>query len=305
MVAFIPHTNTALRYVDSFGKVIAGAESNTAIGLAKLGCSTGWFSKVGNDEFGEFVIREIRGEGVDTSRVIRDSEHPTGIMFKQFAENKESSVFYYRKDSAASTLSPADIDPVYIADTRILMISGITPALSESCQETIRFAIHLARENGVQVCFDPNIRRKLWNEVDAKKVLEPILSQSDIVCLGMNEASLLTGETTPENAARNLRDRGALWIGIKLGSEGAYVADQHRGIHIPAYPISVIDNIGAGDAFNAGFLFGILEKKNLEDCGRLGTIMGALAVSTYGDIEGLPNRTVLEKLATGFVEATR
>ncbi len=305
MVAFIPTTRTALRYVNTFGKVIAGAESNVAIGLSKLGHSTGWISKVGDDEFGEFIIREIRGEGVDTSHVVRDTEHSTGIMFKQFSADNESSVFYYRKNSAASTLSPTDIDESYVRDARILMVSGITPALSPSCRETVFHTVELARRHGVSVCFDPNIRRKLWSEAEARDVLAPLLALSDIVCTGLDEATILTGETSPEQVARTLRARGARWIGVKLGAAGAYVADRDTAVRLPAHPAKVVDTIGAGDAFNSGFLCGILEGKGIEACGRLGTIMGALAVSSYGDIEGLPNRAALEKIACNVREVTR
>lgn len=305
MVAFLPGASTALRYVDSFGKAIAGAESNTAIGLAKLGRSAGWMSKLGKDEFGEYVIREIRGEGVDTSRVVRDGLHPTGVMFKQFTADSESSVFYYRKGSAASTMAPSDLDEAYLRESRVLMVSGITPALSASCRETVEAAVAMARKNGVMVCFDPNIRRKLWTEAEAKEALSPLLAMSDIVFIGMDEAELLTGEMTPRGAVKALRSRGASWIGVKLGAEGAYVADRDSELAIPAYPVKVVDTIGAGDAFNAGFLCGLLEGWGVAECGRLGAIMGGLAVGSYGDIEGLPNRERLERIAAAKAEVKR
>lgn len=305
MVAFLPNTAMALRYVDSFGKAIAGAESNVAIGLAKLGHTAGWISRVGKDEFGEFIIREIRGEGVDTSFVIRDGEHPTGIMFKQFAGDNESSVFYYRKGSAASALCPSDIDERCVRESRVLLVSGITPALSDSCREATLHAVRLARRNGVSVCFDPNIRRKLWSESEAKEVLSPLLSQSDIVLIGMDEAELLTGEDSPRGAARALKGLGVKKIAVKLGSEGAFVADGDSEEMVAARPARVVDTIGAGDAFNSGFLCGLLEGKGIGECGRLGAIMGALAVSSRGDIEGLPSREKLERLAANVDEVRR
>ena len=305
MIAFLPNAHTALRYVQQFTKVVAGAESNVAVGLVKLGHSSGWMSKLGNDEFGQFILRELRGEGVDVSSVLTSDTHPTGIMFKQFTNDKDSSVFYYRNNSAASTFSRDELDKKYIQDAKILLISGITPALSKSCEETTLEAMRFAKEQGILVCFDPNIRRKLWSEQRAKEVLEPLLSLSDIVLLGEDEAQLLMGLSNPTEIVSALRKRGVRWIGIKQGSKGAYVADQNTEHPIPSYPVTVVDTIGAGDAFNAGFLSGLLENKPIRICGKMGAMMGALAVSSYGDFEGLPNRASFDSLFTNKQEVSR
>ncbi|HKM08126.1 MAG TPA: sugar kinase [Sphaerochaeta sp.] len=305
MVAFIPNSHTALRYVNQFTKVVAGAESNVAVGLVKLGHSSGWISKLGNDEFGQFILRELRGEGVDVSSVLISDTHPTGIMFKQFTNDKDSSVFYYRDNSAASTFSKDELNKQYIRDAKILLISGITPALSDSCEETTLEVMRFARKQGILVCFDPNIRRKLWSEERAKNVLEPLLALSDIVLLGIDEAELLLGVSTPPEIVSALRKRDVRWIGIKQGEKGAYVADQNSEISISPYPVTVVDTIGAGDAFNAGFLAGLLENKAIEICGKMGALMGALAVSSYGDFEGLPNRSSFDSIFDNKQEASR
>ncbi|AEV27896.1 sugar kinase, ribokinase [Sphaerochaeta pleomorpha str. Grapes] len=305
MVAFIPNSNTYLRYVNSFGKVTAGAESNVSVGLSKLGHTSGWISKLGDDEFGEFILRELRGEGVDTSRVLRTNLAPTGIMFKQLSSDKESSVFYYRKGSAASLLCPEDLDEEYIKQARILLISGITPALSNSCKETVLRAIEIARANKVLVCFDPNIRRKLWNEDAARMTLLPILSLSDIVLLGDDEANILLGETDQEKIVEALRKLNVRWIAVKKGKEGAYVADSENEFSIPIFPMKVVDTIGAGDAFNAGFISGLLENRPVEECGKMASIMGAFAVSSPGDVEGLPNRKTFDRVASNIKETQR
>ena len=294
MVAFIPGEPTYLRYVDSFGKTCAGAESNVAVGLCKLGRTAGWMSKVGNDEFGEFILRELRGEGVDTSRVLRHPDRPTGIMFKQFVKNSESSVFYYRKNSAAASLCPADLDEAYIASARMLLVSGITPALSPECRAAVDVAVDMAKRHGVLVCFDPNIRKKLWTAAEAKDALTPLLPRCDVVLLGADEAELLLGVSDPGEIVRALRGLGVRWMGIKMGAEGARVADGDRDVRIPAFPVHCVDNIGAGDAFNAGFLCGLLEGAPIEECGRMAALMGALAVSVPGDTEGIPNRAAFD-----------
>lgn len=305
MVAFIPNAHTALRYVEQFAKVVAGAESNTSVGLVKLGHSSGWISKLGNDEFGQFILRELRGEGVDVSSVLISDTNPTGIMFKQFTNNKDASVFYYRSNSAASTFQKQELNKDYIREAKILLVSGITPALSKSCEETTIAAMKFAKDQGILVCFDPNIRQKLWDKKNAKQVLEPLLALSDIVLLGEDEAELLIGLSEPSHIVAALRKRGVSWIGVKQGSKGAYVADKHTEVCIPPYPVTVVDTIGAGDAFNAGFLAGLLEEKPIETCGKMGALMGASAVSSYGDFEGLPNRSTFDKILANKQEPTR
>ncbi len=301
MVAFIPNEQGYIRYCSSFGKKTAGAESNVAIGMAKLGHTSGWVGKIGEDEFGEFILRELRGEGVDISHAVKTPGASTGLMFKQFDAQGQTSVFYYRKDSAGSSLCPDDIDPHYIARAKILHVSGITPALSDSCAETVAYAVHVARQAGCLVSFDPNIRLKLWSAQSAKAALLPLLSQSDIVLLGADEGELLLGTDQPREIIARLRTMGVGRIGLKLGAQGAQAADRTDTFLIPPVQVRVVDTVGAGDAFNAGFLAGVIEGRSVEVCGHMGALMGAMAVSSYGDVEGLPNRKAFD----GFAENTR
>jgi 2-dehydro-3-deoxygluconokinase len=305
LVAFVPNAHTKLRYVQQFSKVVAGAESNVAVGLSKLGHPTGWMSKVGSDEFGQFIIRELRAEGVDTSHVLISDEGPSGIMFKQFSANLASQVFYYRKGSAASTLKVSDLDWEYLKQAKVLHLSGITPALSTSCRDVVDELFSFAKQQGILLSFDPNIRRKLWSEAEAARVLSPLLAQADIVLMGEDEGELLLGSDDRHRIAAMLLEKGAKAIGIKRGGEGAFVADAVAGFDIPIHPVKVVDTIGAGDAFNAGFLAGILEGKPIKECGRMGSLMGALAVSSYGDTEGLPDRKAFDDLMQNEKEIER
>ena len=305
LVSFIPDAHTKLRYVHQFSKVVAGAESNVAVGLSKLGYKAGWISKIGSDEFGAFLIRELRAEGVDTSRVITSDEGPTGLMFKQFSASLDSSVFYYRRGSAASTLCPEDIDWEYLAKTRIIHCSGITPALSSSCKQTVQAIFRFAKEKHILISFDPNIRRKLWSEEEAVRTLRPLLEQADIVLLGEEEGALLLGTEDPETIARLLLEQGSTHVGVKRGSKGSYVADANKGYFIEPYPVEVVDTIGAGDAFNAGFLAGLLDGLPTEQCGKMGSITGSLAVSSYGDVEGFPDRSTFDRIWDNTKEILR
>lgn len=191
MVLFNPDSNGPIRYVQNFNKSIAGAESNVAIALARLGHEVGWFSRLGNDEFGRYIKAVIRGEGVEVSRAITDEEKSTGILFKERFIHSNPNVYYYRKDSAASNLKPEDIDIEYIKKAKILHITGITPALSKSCRDTVLKAIDIARENGVKVSFDPNIRLKLWDIDEATSVLLEIAQKADIIFPGIDEGEIL------------------------------------------------------------------------------------------------------------------
>ncbi|HZJ88016.1 MAG TPA: sugar kinase [Sphaerochaeta sp.] len=305
LVAFIPDSHTKLRYVNTFTKVVVGAESNVAVGLSKLGHKASWLSKVGADEFGHYMIREIRAEGVDTSAVLLDSEHPTALMFKEFSPSLQSSVYYYRANSAASTLSLADIDWDFLRQAKIIHISGITAALSPSCKEVVEAVATFAKEEGIRFSFDPNIRKKLWSMEEAKKTLTPLLALSDLVLLGDEEAEILLGTDDKQEVISKLHQMGASIVALKRGEAGAYVSDGTTAVDIPIYPVQVVDTIGAGDAFNAGFIAGILEGKSIEECGRMGAVMGAFAVSSYGDTEGLPDRSGFDAVMNNIVEVQR
>lgn len=298
MVAFIPEEKEYIRYAKTFAKKTAGAESNVAIGVAKLGHKAGWISKVGKDELGEFVIREVRGEGVDTSRVGCSEDAPTGVMFKQVLTGNETSVNYYRKNSAASTLCPEDIDIDYLTSAKILHISGVTPALSESCKETINYVVDKAKEKGMIISFDPNIRLKLWSKEEAKETLKPLLAKSDIVLTGLDEGEILLGLNDGQAIIEELLSLGVKQVAVKLGADGALVGDETGINKVEATKVTVVDNIGAGDAFSAGFLSGVIEGKATKECGAMGCLMGAFAVSSFGDIEGLPDREAFERKRT-------
>ena len=293
MVSFTPLENVSIKYASAFGKKIAGAESNVAIGLSKLGKKVGWFGKLGNDEFGEYILRELKGEGVDTSSVVFSKE-PTGIMFKQLSNGGETSVFYYRKASAASTMTSEELPLDYMKKAKILHVSGITPALSDSCKELVFSAINFAKANNILVSFDPNIRLKLWSKEEARQCLSYIIKQADIVLIGDEEAEILLETKDTNNIIETLRRQGVSTIAIKQGENGAVVANQKEIHKINALQINVVDTIGAGDAFNSGFLCGILENCSIDTCGLMGTIMGACAASSIGDIEGLINRSKLD-----------
>ncbi|RII34514.1 sugar kinase [Clostridium chromiireducens] len=290
MVVFSPNNNGPIRHVHTFTKSLGGAESNVATAIAKLNHSVGWFSKVSDDEFGRFVINAIKAEGVDTSRVVVDKNRNTGILFKERYQRSNPNVYYYRKDSAASSLSPEDLDEGYIKQTKILHLTGITPALSESCRKTVYRAIEIAKENNILVSFDPNIRLKLWPVEEATKVLVDIACRADIVMPGLDEAEILLGLTDKDEVADYFLSKEAKIVAIKLGAEGCYIKDRKEGVKVHGYNVSdlIQDTAGAGDGFAAGFLAGYLEKLPLNEIGQYANGVGAMATLVQGDMEGYP-----------------
>lgn len=289
MVMFSPDSKGPLRHIHQFMKSIAGAESNVAIALARLGHQVGWFSRLGDDEFGRYIEFMIRGEGIDVSKVIKDSEHQTGLLFKELFEHVNPNVYYYRKHSAASFLNVDDLDGEYIKKAKILHITGITPAISLSAREAVFKAVEIAKENHVLVSFDPNIRLKLWTILEAKETLLKLCGLADILFPGKDEGEQLLGESDPENMIRQFLKLGPKIIALKLGKEGCMVSDGKLMSMIKGYTVDHIeDTVGAGDGFAAGFLSSYLKGYDLMTCGDFANGVGAMATLVRGDSEGFP-----------------
>lgn len=294
MVLFNPDSNGSLRYIHSFSKSIAGAESNVAIALAKLGRKVGWFSKLGNDEFGRYIESFIRGEGVDVSKVIIDNENSTGILFKERFGHVNSNVYYYRKHSAASYLNVNDIDYEYIKKAKVLHVTGITLAISENARKAVMKAIEYAKNNGVLVSFDPNIRLKLWSKEEAKETILKVCEKADIIFPGIDEGEMLLGLSKPEAIIEKFHNMGAHIVALKLGKEGCIVSKDNHQQFVKGYKVEKMeDSVGAGDGFAAGFLCGFFEGLPMIECGEYGNGVGAMATLVKGDIEGLPTRDQL------------
>ncbi|MGP4041467.1 sugar kinase [Gracilibacillus sp. D59] len=296
MVVFTPVSSPMMRFAETFTKNVGGAETNVAIGLARLGHNVGWISKLGQDEFGTYILNTVRGEGIDVSHVKRDPDFPTGLYFKEIRNPEDIRVSYYRKGSAASTIQTDDIDENYIKKAKYLHVTGITPALSDSAYQTVINMMKLARKNQVQVVFDPNLRRKLWSEEKARIILTEMVALSDIVLPGLEEAAFLFDETDPQQAADHFLARGCETVIIKLGEKGAYLQTKNESGYIEGFPVKqVVDPVGAGDGFVAGFLSGMLDHLSLSDAVKRANAVGAMQTQVKGDYEGLPDNEELHQ----------
>jgi 2-dehydro-3-deoxygluconokinase len=297
MVLFAAVEQGPLRFATTYTRHSAGTETNFAIGLARLGHEVGWFSRVGDDEFGQYIVNTVRGEGVDTSRVIVDTEAPTGVLFKEKRELGARKIVYYRKGSAASRLSPSDLDADYIGSARRLHLTGITPALSPTAREAVFAAAKLARERGVTVSFDPNLRLRLWTRDQARDTMRELLPLCDVVLPGLDEAELLTGESDADRAADAIRALGPTTVVVKLGPEGALGVTPDERVRAPGVKLErIVDPVGAGDGFAAGFTSGQLRGMSLEESLRIGNVVGAFATTVVGDVEGLPTWREVQEL---------
>ncbi|MGG3623661.1 sugar kinase [Bacillus gobiensis] len=294
MVLFTPQEDGLLRYNRNFSAKIAGAETNTLIGLTRLGIKTGWISKVGSDEFGRLILSQIRGEGIDTSQVISDNKHPTGIFFKEKTYESSMKVMYYRKGSAASTITKHDIDSDYISRSSYLYVTGITPALSESSLEAVFYAMQLAKEHHTKIVFDPNVRKKLWSEEKAKATLLEMAKLADIMLPGTSEGEFLFGTKDEKEIAKKVLDMGCELAVVKMGASGAYYESHNQHGYVSGYKVDrVVDPVGAGDGFAAGVISGLIENAGIEKAVQRGCAIGAIVTTVNGDIEGLPDKEIL------------
>src|SRR5690554_3876742 len=200
MTMFVAKTSGELAEVECFQRRIAGADTNVAIGLARLGFRVGWLSRVGADSFGTFIRRTLEAEGLDCRHLHVDPNHPTGLLFKERAQGgTDPKVTYFRRNSAASQLSLADASGVNFDTLRHLHATGIPPALSESARELSRHMLKQARTAGASISFDPNLRPSLWSsEAEMRKTLNSLAEHSDWVLPGLAEGRLLTGRHDPE-----------------------------------------------------------------------------------------------------------
>ena len=313
LVALVASGPGPLAEVGGFERHIAGAEANVAVGLARLGHSVEYIGRVGDDGFGTAILRKLRGEGVGVERLRVDPEAPTGLMIRERRALGAAQVLYYRTGSAGSRLAPEDVDPVAFGGARWLHLTGITPALSASAKAAVDRAIALARGARLTISVDLNLRRRLWTEDAAAPVFRDLVARADIVMGDADEVAVAVGErgeggegrdpAEPEVLARKLVALGAGTAVVKLGADGA-VAATGKGpvVHSPALPVAaVLDPVGAGDAFAAGFIAAMLDGLPLDQALAAANACGAAAVSAIGDMAGLPDRAELDRLlaATG------
>ncbi|OCW23884.1 sugar kinase [Pseudomonas aylmerensis] len=295
MAMFVAEQTGELAQVAQFHKRIAGADSNVAIGLSRLGFNVAWLSRVGNDSLGRFVVDTLKNEGLDCRHVAVDPLHPTGFQLKSREEaGADPQVEYFRKGSAASRLSIAAISPALL-QARHLHATGIPPALSDATHELSVELMTQMRKAGRSVSFDPNLRPSLWaSQAQMISAINALAALADWVLPGLGEGRLLTGYDDPADIAAFYLDQGAEAVAIKLGPDGAYFRTQMDKGFVAAVPVEkVVDTVGAGDGFAVGMISALLENLSFPEAVQRGNWIGSRAVQSRGDMEGLPKREEL------------
>ncbi|HEX7985948.1 MAG TPA: sugar kinase [Duganella sp.] len=299
MALMIARQPGPLEQVREFERATAGAELNVAVGLSRLGFQVGYLSRLGQDSLGRHLRAFMEAEGLDLRHLRMDDDHPTGFMLKQMVEDgADPQVEYFRRGSAASRLSTLDM-PEQGDDfqrARVLHLTGISAALSPGCRELVLAMARQARADGRLVCFDPNLRPRLWrSQAEMVATTNALASQADVVMPGLVEGRLLTGRQDAADIAAYYLERGASRVVVKLGPEGAYAADADgRADVVPGRPVhTVVDTVGAGDGFAVGVISALLDGLPLREAAARGNAIGARVVRFRGDCEGLPTRAQL------------
>ncbi|MFJ2364721.1 sugar kinase [Pseudomonas sp. NPDC087697] len=304
MAMFVAEQRGDLADVAQFHKRIAGADSNVAIGLSRLGFKVSWLSRVGADSLGRFVVDTLEHEGLDCRFVETDPAHPTGFQLKSRADDgSDPRVEYFRRGSAASLLSVQSIVPELL-EARHLHATGIVPALSESARQMSFELMARMREAGRSVSFDPNLRPTLWtSQQQMIREINRLAALAHWVLPGLSEGRLLTGFEDPADIAAFYLDQGAEAVAIKLGPDGAYYRTQLDEGFVPGVPVAkVVDTVGAGDGFAVGMISALLENFSVPDAVQRANWIGSRAVQSRGDMEGLPTRA---ELSVGLEAAIR
>jgi 2-dehydro-3-deoxygluconokinase len=285
-----------LRHASVLRLGIAGAESNVAIGVRRLGLPAAWSGRVGDDELGQLILRQLRAERVDVAAAKVDPEAPTGLMLKEQRTAELARVVYYRRGSAGSRLAPGDLDEATVTGAGVLHLTGITPALSGSARAAVHAAAETARGAGVPVSLDYNYRSALWSAAEAAAELRDLTAAADLVFAGDDEAALVVDERDPAAMAGALARLGPRHAVVKRGADGAVAVVDGAFHAVPSVAVRAVDSVGAGDAFVAGYLAELLAGSDAAECLATAAACGAFAVTAPGDWEGFPTRDELELL---------
>ena len=287
-----------LEEVSSFSRHVCGAELNYAVGMARLGNRVSYITKIGDDPFGRSICQFLQQNRISTQYITVDLDHMTGFQMKEKALEGDPLVANIRKHTAFSHIVPADLTRIDWTGVDHLHVTGIPLALTETCRNTMKQLLIMAREQQIPVSFDTNLRPMLWPTKELMiETVNEFARYGDIVMPGLEEGRILTGLETEQDIGRFYLDKGAKIVVIKLGgADGTYVCTHDRDYYVPSYHVErIVDTVGAGDGFAVGFTSALLEGLSLEEAALRGAAIGAMAIQVEGDNEGLPTRDALKK----------
>jgi sugar/nucleoside kinase (ribokinase family) len=278
------------------GPYPSGAPAIFADAAARLGARSGFIGVVGTDDFGYVVANRLRMDGVDLTYFRMAEGYTTGIAFVAYGSNGSRRFIFHLRYSAASLLSPDDIDRDYIASARFLHIMGSTLSVSASSRDACYKAVRIASDSGVKISFDPNLRPELLPVEKIREICRPVWEHSYLILPSGEEATMLTGLDDPRDACDRLLSMGAEIVALKMGCLGSTIYTRGREIYIPAFRVEEVDPTGAGDTYDASFVVGLLRGWSLERIGVYANAAGALSVTRFGPMEGCPTLSEVEDL---------
>jgi 2-dehydro-3-deoxygluconokinase len=280
-------TARPLEHGSALTLTMAGAESNVAIGLRRLGVPATWIGHLGADALAAMIRRELTAEGVQVRAAV-DPVRPTGLMISERRTADTTRIWYYRTQAAGAGLSIDDVDEELISEASLLHLTGITPCLGPEPAKAVNRAAEIAQAAQVPVSFDLNYRKALADPAQFAAAVKPLIAAADITFATLEEAGVLAGVAGHAEAAQLLHDLGAAAVVVKRGPEGSYLSDADGILHQDAAPARVVDTVGAGDAFEAGFLFAYLAGHDRARRLQAAAEVAGFAVASDGDWEGLP-----------------
>ena len=284
---FIASDSDSVMSAQKYERVTAGAELNVAVTLSRLGLKSQYFSRFGNDQLGSVMLADIEAEGVDISLVKRVDSF-TGAMVRNSGKSQVVEISYLRKGSAASTIEPQDILDSYISSAKWLHTTGITCAISTTGAATVKYALSKAASLGIKSSFDLNIRRRLWSEDDAKKVLAPLASNIELLIGGEDEYQVVFGSNEPKKILAEANKRGCRIAVMTKGDQQLRYCVDGNYEEITPPKVIALDPVGSGDAFTGGAIAGLLSGMSVNQALLQGSICGALVASMFGDWTGIP-----------------
>ncbi len=296
MVELSAREPVTLREARTFDLGWGGDTSNVAVAVRRLGGTSAYVSKVGDDGFGASLFDLWQKEGVDITGVGIDPSRPTGVEFLSREADGPHSFTYYRTGSAASAFQPEDLPSDLLGRARVFHTSGITQAIGTGPCDAAFQAIRDARLAGVVTSYDPNLRLTLWSMDRARAIVLATLAMVDIAFPSLDEARLLTGLDDPAAMVDSILARGPQVVALKLGAQGALIANADGHEFIPPYDVNAVDPAGAGDTFDAAFLLAWLDGRELSDCGDFATAAAALTTTGVGCVGPIPARDEVDKL---------
>lgn len=305
IVSLVGGTPEPIEEVATFTVHETGSELNVAVGLSRLGVTVGYIGCVGDDPFGRRLIARMRREAIRVDHVVVRSR-PTALLARDLRAGGSTEVSYHRAGSAGSQLDTVQIEDCapWLAGSRWLHVSGVTPALGASAAAATQRAVQLAGTAGVGVSLDVNLRLRLWSAATAREHLRPMVALADIVFTSVGELLVLTAAADEQAGIAMLHAWGAAQVVVTRGAHGATASGVDGLDHQPSELVTwPVDTVGAGDAFVAGYLWQHLMGGGISDSLLAGARVAAVAISSRGDLEGLPRAASLEWPADG--EPTR